>query len=680
MSKHLFLFLLVFYITVNKTFAEQPPVAHKGFLDLSSTSVSDMDNIKLNGEWEFYWNRLYTPDDFKKNDSLSVLYINIPKSWNRIRLENNYLPSFGCATYRLRIKLNPDCNSLDCKQLGLYFTEAHSASKIWINGNLEAVNGIISDSLAGFKPAVSPKLCFFSTPDSMVEVVIQVANFFDGKQAGIDEPLVMGRLEQVQLMVYWKFFFYVISFGILLILGIYHLMLYWQRKQDKLNLYLGLSSIIFAFFTLWIGEKVVFFFIPNFPLGIYYRIWFSFLTVLPLIILYLRQLYPSDIPRWYAVSGILLFGSYQLAVIFLSASIYIPMMSVFLIIALIYILLGVCFLARVLIKKRHFSFVVISGILVVLVTATNDVLYALDWISTGYYAPFGFLACMISQSYIVSLRFSNLLMQVEMLTTQLEDANNQLEEKVKLRTEELNLANRELIELNVSKDKLFSIVSHDLKNPFSSITLISDLLSNEWERIEPKKVHHFLKMMHGTAAAGSRLLENLLLWSRLQTGKIDVILVILDISDIISEMLDLQQLQAENKNITLEIVAPKHMLAMADRNMLATVLRNLVSNSIKFTPRQGKIQISAHESDGFICIAIQDNGVGMTEDVMKKIFKKNEIVHTSGTDSESGSGLGLLLCKEFVKKMKGRIEVESEPNSGTCIKVFLPKAEIEASV
>lgn len=236
--------------------------------------------------------------------------------------------------------------------------------------------------------------------------------------------------------------------------------------------------------------------------------------------------------------------------------------------------------------------------------------------------------------------------------------NASLEEKVKIRTEELSIA-------NASKDKFFSIIAHDLKNPFTALFGLTELLIDDWDGIPEEMKLNWLKELRKSTKVTFNLLQNLLEWTRSQTGNIVVKVSEFDASELINQTIELLKGQAEIKSIEVKSLVEKSSLCMADENMITTVFRNLISNSIKFTNKGGIINVTLTEIDGFYEFCIQDNGIGMNKETLNKLFKITEKSKRKGTENEEGTGLGLILCKEFVEKNGGRIRVESEENSGS---------------
>lgn len=230
----------------------------------------------------------------------------------------------------------------------------------------------------------------------------------------------------------------------------------------------------------------------------------------------------------------------------------------------------------------------------------------------------------------------------------------------------------QLQELNATKDKLFSIIAHDLRSPFNNILGFSELLLENKNDNKVAKSEKYLGIINSSANNTLILLDNLLNWAQSQTGKISFNPKKIIFSNIILEIIKLKKSIAKAKNISLNYSSSDEIEVYADENVLKTILRNLISNAIKFTNSNGKIDVTALQNDNFIEIAVSDNGVGMNDETRKKLFDISTNITTKGTANEKGSGLGLILCKEFIEKHGGKIWIESEEGRGSIFKFTLP--------
>lgn len=230
-----------------------------------------------------------------------------------------------------------------------------------------------------------------------------------------------------------------------------------------------------------------------------------------------------------------------------------------------------------------------------------------------------------------------------------------------------------LQELNASKDKFFSIISHDLKNPLQGLVGYSEILAKELGNLNGEEIREIVDDLHNSSQNIYKLLENLLEWSRIQRGIITYTPESVNLYRIAKVNADLQKINSESKQIAIALEIPEKLTLYADANMLNTIIRNLLSNAVKFTRLGGRIVISAEEKDnGMAELTVEDNGVGIEPDVIENLFRIDMHHTTPGTSNEKGTGLGLVLCKDLSEKNNGSIRVESNPGTGTKFIVTIP--------
>jgi signal transduction histidine kinase len=255
-----------------------------------------------------------------------------------------------------------------------------------------------------------------------------------------------------------------------------------------------------------------------------------------------------------------------------------------------------------------------------------------------------------------------------------ETERKQAEEALRESREKYRDLSEELRNANVTKDKFFSIIAHDLKGPLGNFYALSKMFVNRFEKFTSDEIKEMVEQLHTSSSQSYKLLENLLDWSRLQLGKMEHEPETVSITELVEENIELLKSQANDKDITLVNSTDSAGRVLSDRNMLATVIRNLISNAIKFTNRGGEIVLtsSADETQGAIIVSVTDTGVGMSEEILASIFDIGAYHTTLGTEKEKGTGLGLPLCKEFIEKNDGRIWVESELGHGCRFSFELP--------
>ena len=234
-----------------------------------------------------------------------------------------------------------------------------------------------------------------------------------------------------------------------------------------------------------------------------------------------------------------------------------------------------------------------------------------------------------------------------------------------------------LRELNATKDKLFSIIAHDLRSPFNNIILLTELLTKEAKIREIPKSQQFLNLIHTTAQNTIVLLDNLFNWAKSQNGELNFKSEKTNIATVIREVLELSSAIAKTKNITLKPTKLEEVEIYSDEKIIKTILRNIISNAIKYSNPGDQITVFAISNKDHVEITVSDNGVGMNETTRKKLFSISTNVSSPGTANEKGSGFGLILCKEFVEKLGGTISVESEKGKGSDFIFTLPLQNVQ---
>ncbi len=257
--------------------------------------------------------------------------------------------------------------------------------------------------------------------------------------------------------------------------------------------------------------------------------------------------------------------------------------------------------------------------------------------------------------------------QKEMLETRVKERTIDLQHTIKT----LHTQREKLKEANIFKDKVFSVISHDLKSPVSTLTGLVELLN--MKSLSEDEKFKILENINVALKNTRHLLENILAWANPENKQADKFERV-EIRNLVNEVFDLFKIHAELKNLSLINNISKETIIMSDHNMLMIVLRNFVSNALKYTMGGGTIRVELQEESGNISISVIDTGMGMKQETMQKLFKANERFSTRGTRNEKGTGIGLMLCKEFVEKLNGYIEVESEYEKGSTFRFILKNA------
>jgi len=244
---------------------------------------------------------------------------------------------------------------------------------------------------------------------------------------------------------------------------------------------------------------------------------------------------------------------------------------------------------------------------------------------------------------------------------------------------ELNLKNSELEEANSTKNKLFSIIAHDLKNPFVSINGFAEIIHTESQSLNNKEISEYSGMLLESSEKIVQLIDDLTKWSLLQQNKLTAAPVVFDLAKELKTIITQLNLNTELKNIQIVNHLPETAMVFADSEMISTVIRNILSNAIKFSNENGKVDIIRELSGNFIAVSIADNGVGMSDELKEKILKGDKITSSLGTLSEKGTGIGLSICREFIQLNKGKLEIKTALDAGSIFTVYLPTTETKVA-
>jgi signal transduction histidine kinase len=248
----------------------------------------------------------------------------------------------------------------------------------------------------------------------------------------------------------------------------------------------------------------------------------------------------------------------------------------------------------------------------------------------------------------------------------------QNKEEIQTQAEELEFQRDELYRSNKTKEKLLSVVAHDLKNPIHALIGFSELLIDKEAGLSEEEKTQYAEYIHDSSLQIHALLENLLKWAQSQSSSIKYQPEKFNVNELLDTNIKLFHESGKKKEIELLFAGKTDSLVYADKNMINTVIRNLINNAIKFTSEGGKISVSANDKDGFVEISVVDTGVGMTEDIVKKILETDEFHSSQGTLNEQGTGLGLAICKEFLSAHNSTLQILSRPGKGSTFYFKIP--------
>jgi signal transduction histidine kinase len=273
------------------------------------------------------------------------------------------------------------------------------------------------------------------------------------------------------------------------------------------------------------------------------------------------------------------------------------------------------------------------------------------------------------------LKFGSFVLAYQALFSSKIRSRLALIEELKLSTARLEESEAELRSAALSKDKFISILAHDLRNPMGGILSLSELLATKFGSFDPQRIRQMCALIYDGAKESSELLESLLQWTRAQAGRLAVFPSAIPVAELCDGIVSLQRPVAGAKGVTLDVRVSPEARAWADENMAATVIRNLISNAVKFTPQGGQVSVASMTEGDWERITVKDTGCGMTPEELGKLFRIDVHFSTPGTNGEHGAGMGLILCSELVALNRGTIEAHSQPGRGSAFTFSLPRPD-----
>jgi len=685
MSLRNILLTLVIFISASSVLLNgQSPKAERGVMDLRQLIPPGKFVVRLNGEWEFYWNKMLRPYDFSKPGKYEPDYYgNVPSYWtdypdDKVRTEKE-----GYATYKLTVLLPSGLNVPLAFDLPVF----DSSYDIYVNGIYLGGNGLPGKSKTETNPEYRRNFFRFDTDSDSVTIIINVANFHH-RRGGFWLPLKFGTFPELQRRVASN----------------------WALDWAVISLLLGFSLFLLFFFIIYPKDRIIgFFSLATIGLGLrpLFTSHFLILDIVQLdwqwivrceyLGLYLVitgwywfavNLYPS---KFINIAARINTGIYLLAgvlTLFLPVSIF--SYATFIYYPSIIILLGYALFmsSRGILRKKSIDIAYFSAFILLLVGAYHDIRVSLGKSDTsiGYILTFVVVIFVFIQAALLLYKWVKAYSEKEKLHNELEFLYRNLESLVNKRTQELKKRNEEIekqssmiaqqnLQLSETiqlKNKIFALIAHDLRSPVVNILYMLNLLKEEEYK---EKYDTFANSCIQYAQQVISLFENMLVWGRGQEDKIRFSPEKNDLADIILTNLSIFKETADKKEISVNFTQAGNSNAFIDKELLDIIIRNLLSNAVKYTPRGGRISILLKDKtiDGEgILLKICDNGTGIPLEKQKYLFTSDEIESTPGTENEKGTGLGLKLCYELVNINNGTITVDSKDGEGTCFSINLP--------
>lgn len=644
--------------------------------------------FSLDGEWSFYWQELYTPQDFKENEvKAPKSTVTVPNPWSSYIIEGNKLPKTGYATYRLIIDV-PKSEIGTVKSL--YIPGVSSAYTLWIDGENRVSVGKVGKNSSTMKPGNIPKTVSFVVKSNQVEIIFHVSNYFQRK-AGLFESILIGESEAIHHYQEKNLFFRSMVIVSLLLMGLYHLTLFAFRKKELQFVFFGVLCIIVGIRAILVNRGLAPYILPNRGLAPYdfpiiswemaNKIEYLGATLGILFFsLFTYTQFKEDMSRAVRNLIIVVFSIYSLFIIIAPSLLFTRVMLLLqLLIMLTFMYLFFVYITA-LIRKRLFALLNSVAVGILILTAVNDILLFNNIIQTTELSSVGLLFFMFIQAIIIAKKYSLSFLNAEKLSYELFLLNASLEQQIQERTVELKLTNNELQVANQklndahrSRSKWIHNITHEIAAPLTSIrSYTKGMLDGVI-----KSDQNYLQVVYDQSLYLSRLLEDLRDMTEIENNQIQFYLEPVNIQNYTHQLYEKYKLDIEKQGISFmyQDLLPqreKGYIVQIDKMRIEQVLVNLLKNAQRFVDDKGKIMMElGKEGEQTIIIKIIDNGAGIEEDELNVVFNRFYKGNKQGKP-HNGSGLGLPISKEIIDYHQGELKVTSNVGEGSCFYFTLP--------
>ncbi|REK56564.1 MAG: hypothetical protein C6W55_07390 [Thermobacillus sp.] len=624
-----------FYFALFSPGGEETPKAENGLLDLTGWRFADAGAVPLDGEWAFYPGELLAPDE--PGSDPAPERIEVPGSWS------GKMPTFGQATYRLRVRVD-DGGSV----YGLKTSSIQMAGRIIVNGEVIGGSGH-PEGLRSADAVNRPFVAWFTLQPGWNEIVVQVANRHFPASGGINESIWLGDAESIAALREKALTHDWVAVTAFLIMGLYFIGLFTQRKDDRSLIVFGLMCLCVAIFTATRGERVLFGVFGDLPFWLFLRIqMMSAIGAGTGFLLYVYTAFRPHVSRWLVRIG-LAAGT----VLMVWAIGFIPRFAtdLFRQMVTVYATFPMLYAVYVFVLA---SFRRAEGSLYLVVAAVALNMYALVQNLNVYFGvpvhsapPFEPFVLLLMLALLMSLRFSNAFRKIGELSVRL------------LKADKL-------------KDEFLARTSHEFKSPLHGIMHISRSMLDSASQPPTAEQREKLQLITGIADRLTRLVYDILDFSKLKQGELALDLRAVDVRSAVGMQIRVYSYLCEGRNIRLENRVPEQLpLALADESRFGQIIGNLLDNAIKHT-ENGSIVVSAVEQGGMIEVSVEDTGEGIDPEHLPHLFEAFRTF--DDTTEQRGFGLGLSIVRQLVELQGGAITVDTAKGAGTTFTFTLPVA------
>lgn len=661
------------------------PVAKGGVFDLREIGNKEKFILQLNGEWEFYWDKMLHPDDFENPGKYKPdCFGKVPSYWTDYSPKQVNTTGMGYATYKLLVLLPKGFREAIAFDMPVF----DSSYDIYVNGKYMSGNGTPGRTPAETKPWYEKNFFRFDPTSDSVSIIINVANFHH-RRGGFWLPMKIGTFSDLRkrtaasLAMDWA------SISLLLGFSLFFLFFFILYPRDRMMGFFSLATIGLALRPLFTSNFLILNIVRlRWDWIIRYE-YIGLYMILTGVFWFTTYLYPSRLFKTLTCFITVILSVALVLTLFLPVRIFSYMTFIIYPSLILLIVYTLSRNIKGILKKNLIDCVYFTAFVLLSIATIHDVRVSLGkaWGTTGYVLTFALILFVFTQAAILLYKWVKAYSEKEKLQGELEYMNRNLEILINERTQETNnrkeeiekqntriaSQNKQLSETIQLKNRIFSLIAHDLRSPVVNILYMLNLLKEEEYR---EKFSSFANASIQYAQQVISLLENMLVWGRGQEDKIKFSPERRDLADIVLTNMSIFKETADKKDISVNFTQIGNSKAYFDKDLLDIIIRNLLSNAVKYTQRGGRISILLKDKtltgEGIV-LKICDNGVGIPPVKQKYLFTSTEIESTPGTENERGTGFGLKLCHELVAINNGKIIVESKEGEGTCFMITLPE-------
>lgn len=633
------------------------------FLDINKNGVMDLKNwnfnktgtVNLNGKWEFYWEKLYTYEDFKNGSMKPDICAEVPSVWNNYKINGHNLPGYGYATYRLKVKVSDSK-----KMMAVRIRNMSAAYKLYIDNKLIASNGRVGTNAKTTIPQYKTVTAKFTPQKDEFNIIVQVSNYSYAR-GGMWYPVKLGTSYGINSQNEALMMKDIFLIGALIALAIYYINFFLLRPKERINLLFALICMIAAARLFDYGEFNIF----GYEKTVFLEYFFD--CLLPLLFLVIvNQMLPNNVSKKKVECLKIITMAEIFIFIVFPVHIYTSFVYIFEVVYSMCILVALVISIRAFKMKKSNSVIITAACVLVVISFINDMLFQNNVILhiNDDMSPIAIFISIMLESFVLSRKFADAFTQSEQLSIKLSSSLKKEKEM-----------QERLLRLDELKDEFLANTSHELRTPLSGIISITESMLRGVNGSINEMQEKDLSIVVSSGRRLLNLVNDILDISKLKNRDIKLYKKSLNINKIISSIVNVFNYLNKNKAVKIVLKIPSNIpCILADEDRFNQIMYNLIGNAVKFTDK-GYICIYAAQENDYVKIIVEDTGEGIPEDKISKIWEAFEQIDTSITRKHGGTGLGLYITKQLIELHGGEIIVESELGIGSKFIFTLPVSE-----